>query len=273
MSHVIKSNVSIFLSRQTAPGRCCWQHQMKGTAETTKLERNKILMVLLQTWFSAPWTSIDTFYKVWSCWAPSLMITLNLRGMLSQDSRVMLSLLKLLRIFSLSKTTSFYCEKGVNYNGEIGQLSYHGARCGEKLKLVSLLHTLWKCSHKKGNVSSYLLHPQQPGVCVLFGRLPAYQAGCHRMCWPPQRLNSCLDREKQVPGAAPGQFLQNSQTSHGFCSSQLLQPAAARSMEQKVECLFSISLANRVLKMYFFYLFVILHRRRWLANMSLSARF
>lgn len=36
MTHVIKSNVSIFLSGQTAPGGCCWCHQMKGTAGSTK---------------------------------------------------------------------------------------------------------------------------------------------------------------------------------------------------------------------------------------------
>lgn len=47
-----------------------------------------------------------------------------------------------------------------------------------------------------------------------------------------------------------------SKTSHGSCSLQLLQPAAARSMEQKVESLFSISLANRVLKTFFFLTFL-----------------
>lgn len=42
MSHVIKSNVSIFLSGQTAPSRCCCGPQMKGTTESTKLVREEL---------------------------------------------------------------------------------------------------------------------------------------------------------------------------------------------------------------------------------------
>lgn len=42
MSHVIKSNVSIFLSGQTAPGRCCWRHQMKGTTGRKELVREEL---------------------------------------------------------------------------------------------------------------------------------------------------------------------------------------------------------------------------------------
>ena len=78
--------------------------------------------------------------------------------------------------------------------------------------------------------------------------------------------------ESQVPRAAQRQLPWDSPISHGSCSLQCLQPAAARGREQKVKSLFSRSSANRVLKSSF-YLFVILHRRRWLANMFLSARF
>lgn len=105
--------------------------------------------------------------------------------------------------------------------------------------------------------------------------------GCRLPCRSPAPGCVSLPRgslpawtESQVPRAAPRQLLWASPISHGSCSSQCLQCAAARAGEQKVKSLFSIALANRgVLKTYFFYLFVILHRRRWLANMSLYARF